>query len=418
MPNPLRRVRALALDTSPLRDSTSYRALWIGQVVSQMGTQMVYVAVPWQVFQITGSNAAVGLVGLAEVVPIIVFSMVGGVAADTVDRRLLSAGMSVGLMATSAALAAISLTGAPPVGAVYGLVAVASALSAVDRPARSAMLPRLVGTEKLPAAMALRQVVFQVTQIAGPAAGGVLIASLGVAGVYAIDAASFTAALVSLRWVPSMAPESEGTRAGWRAVKEGLAYTARVPLILSIFLIDLGAMVFGMPRAVFPALAQRVFHMGPAGVGMLYSAPAAGALIAALTTGWVGRVRHQGRAVIVAVVAWGAAITLAGLSLFSLPLTLLLLALAGAADVVSAVFRGAMLQTVTPDALLGRLNAANLMVVTGGPRLGDLEAGIVASLIGAPGSIVAGGLACLVSTGAVAAAFPSLRSYSTPRGAR
>ncbi len=408
----LARARALAVDISPLRDSPPYRALWFGQIVSMIGTQMVYVAVPWQIFQLTHSNLLVGLVGLAEVVPIIVFSILGGVAADAMDRRKLSARMQVGLLVTSAGLCGLSLLAdSPPVIAVYVLVAVASSFGAVDRPARSAMIPRLVSKDQMPSAMALRQVVFQTTQIAGPAVAGVLIALVGVTWVYGIDAASFIAALVSLKWVPSVLPEGSASSMDFASLREGLRFTWRTPLILAIFVTDLGAMIFGMPRAVFPALAQRVFHMGAEGVGLLYAAPSVGALIAALTTGWVGRIERQGRAVIVAVTAWGAFITLAGITTFSLALTLLFLGLAGASDVISAVFRGTMLQQITPDGLLGRVNAANLMVVTGGPRLGDLEAGLAASVIGAPGSIVLGGIGCLVTTAVVAGAFPGFRSY-------
>jgi MFS family permease len=199
-----------------------------------------------------------------------------------------------------------------------------------------------------------------------------------------------------------------------QSVREGLAFAIRRPVILSIFLVDLVAMIFGMPRAVFPALAERTFHGGAGILGLLYAAPAAGALISALTTGWVTRIRRQGLAVILSVAAWGAAITLAGLTLFSLILTLVFLAVAGGADVVSAVFRGTMLQDATPDALRGRLNALNIMVVTGGPRLGDFEAGLVAGAFGAPASIVIGGLACLLGTGVLSGMVPAFRRYKGP----
>jgi MFS family permease len=263
--------------------------------------------------------------------------------------------------------------------------------------------------------MALRQVVFQTTYLIGPALGGILIAVLpDIAWIYVIDAATFVAAMVALRWVPPQPPERVGTSVSLGMIKEGWGFVRRTPILLSIFVIDLVAMVFGMPRAVFPALAERTFDAGPAVVGLLYSAPGAGALVSALTTGWVGKVRHRGRAVIASVAVWGAAITLAGLAVFSLPLTLFLLALAGAADVVSAIFRGTMLLEATPDYLRGRVNAANIMVVSGGPRLGDFEAGVAASLVGAPGSIVLGGTLCLLGTAAVALLFPSLRSYLAP----
>jgi MFS family permease len=397
--------------------------LWLGQLVSQFGTNMRVVAVAYQVFQITHSTVAVGFVGVVELVPLLVFGLIGGAIADRLDRRMLSAQAQVGLMITSGALAAITLGGDPSVLWIYVLLAISSAFAAVDRPARSAMVPSLVPPGTLPAAMALRQVVFQVTQIVGPALGGVLIASLpvhgggsaGVAIIYLIDAATYIAGLISLRWVPSMTPEREGEpQASLQSVREGLAFAVRRPVILSIFVVDLIAMIFGMPRAVFPALAERTFHGGAGILGLLYAAPAIGALISALTTGWVTRIRRQGLAVIVSVAAWGAAISVAGLTLFSLVLTVILLAIAGGADVVSAVFRGTMLQDATPDALRGRLNALNIMVVTGGPRLGDFEAGLVAGAFGAPASIVLGGLACLIGTGVLSGAVPAFRKYQAP----
>lgn len=408
--------RSLALDISPLRDSPAYRALWLGQIVSLMGTNMRYVAVPWQIFGLTGSTVAVGLIGLAEVIPLIIVSIFSGALADAVDRRRLLVWTQIGLMATAGALAAISLWDRPSIGWIYALTAMASTLNAIDRPARSAMVPNLVAPGKISAAMALRQVVFQVTQIVGPLVAGVMIAALHISWVYAIDAVTFLAALAALRWVPPDRPV-RATSTPLEAVREGLRFSVRTPLILSIFLIDLVAMVFGMPRAVFPELASDVFDLGAGGVGLLYASLSVGALAGALTSGWVERVSRQGLAVLVAVATWGAAITLAGLSLWSLPLTLALFAIAGAADVVSAVFRGTMLIESTPEVLRGRVLAVQIMVVTGGPRLGDVEAGLAAGVVGAPGSIVLGGAACILGMIAVAGAFPSLRSYRAQRPA-
>ena len=411
--------RSLALDVSPLRDSVPYRALWTGQVVSLAGTNMRYVAVPWQIYDLTGSTVAVGLIGLAEVVPLVFFSIFGGAIADRMDRRRLVARANLGLIASTGALAGVALVDAPPLWAIYALVATASAFGALDQPARSAMIPSLVGPAKLPAAMALRQVAFQTTHIVGPAVGGALIAAFGgVFWIYLLDAVTFCAALVSLAWVPPTIPQGDRAASGLEAVREGLRFAFRTPLILSIFVVDIVAMVFGMPRAVFPELAARVFDIGASGLGLLYAAPSVGALTGALASGWIGRVERQGRAVLISVAAWGISITVAGLVLFSLPLTLLFLALAGASDVVSAVFRGTMLQTRTPDPLRGRASAVNIMVVTGGPRLGDVEAGLVAGATSAEASVVIGGVACLAGTAAVARAFPSLRDYRAPSRAR
>lgn len=372
---------------------------------------MRVVAVPWQVYELTGSVVAVGLIGLVEVIPLILFSLIGGAVADRTERRGLIARMQLGLMVSAGLLALVSLMERPSLWLIYGLVAISSSMEAIERPARTAMLPSLLPEGRMPAALALRQVAFQTTQIAGPAIGGILIATLSVTWVFTLDALSFTAALVALRWIPTVLPELTHDQSPVEAVREGLAFALKTPLLLSIFVVDLIAMIFGMPRAVFPALAQNTFGGGARVVGLLYAAPAVGALTAALLSGWVKRVRRQGVAVLVAVAAWGTAITLAGFSTFSLVLTLVFLAIAGAADVISAVFRGTMLLEATPDRLRGRVSSLNLMVVIGGPRFGDVEAGLVAGAVGAPASIAIGGAACLVGTAVLAAAAPALRGY-------
>ncbi|MGH2820733.1 MAG: MFS transporter [Actinomycetota bacterium] len=412
----LARFRSVALDVSPLKESPSYRALLAGQLISVVGTQMAYVAVAYQVFALTNSTVAVGLIGLAEAVPLMLFSILGGAIADSRDRRSTMARAHLGMMLSSGALALVSLAERPPLVLVFALVSVSSAVNAIDRPARTAIVPSLVSADNLPAAIALRQVVFQTTQIIGPAVGGLMLAAFPIAWVYAIDAATFLAGLGSLYWVPRSVPVEGGHSGQAEAIREGLVFAFRTPLILSIFVVDLVAMVFGMPRAVFPELAGETFGIGPEGLGLLYAAPSAGALCGALMSGWVRKVERQGMTVLLAVVVWGVAITLAGLTVFSLILTLLFLAVAGAADVFSAVFRGTMLIQNTPDPLRGRVSALNHMVVLGGPRLGDLEAGIVGGLVGAPASIVIGGAACMVGTGLVAARFPSLRHHRRSSG--
>lgn len=380
-----------------------------------IGTNMRLVAVPWQIYELTNSVVAVGLIGLAEVIPLILFSLIGGAVADRSERRGLIARMQLGLMISALLFTVVSVMERPSIYLIYGLVALSSSLEAIERPARTAMLPSILPPGKMPAALAVRQVSFQTTQIVGPALGGILIASLGLTWVYALDAITFLAALTALRWIPRATPVLDVDQSPLDAVREGLRYALKTPLILSIFVIDLIAMIFGMPRAVFPALAQHTFDGGARIVGWLYAAPAVGALIAALLSGWVKRVRKQGLAVLLAVTAWGAAITLAGLSTFSLILTLFFLAIAGASDVVSAVFRGTMLLEATPDRLRGRVSSLNLMVVIGGPRFGDVEAGLVAGAVGAPASVVIGGLACLAGTGIVAVIAPALRGYQAAR---
>jgi MFS family permease len=369
---------------------------------------MRYVALTWQVFQLTGSVAAVGLLGLAEVVPLIALSVFAGTAADRADRRKLLQWCQVGSVATSLGLALTASTDAPPLALIYGLAAAGAAIDSLDRPTRAAMIPNLVGQRLLAPAMALRQMTFQIAYVIGPAVGGLLIASFDVAIIYLIDAASFLAVLLSLRWVPASAP-SAVTGSTWRAVVEGLTFSLRTPLILSTFGLDLVAMIFGMPRAVFPAVADEILDIGAAGVGLLYAAPAIGAFLGAITSGWVGRIERQGVAVIASVVAWGVSITAFGVAVSSLWLGFSFLVIAGAADVASAVFRSTILHTNTPDELRGRVTAVNMLIVAGGPRLGDVEAGAMARLIGIQSSIIFGGVACLVGAAAVASASPSLR---------
>lgn len=411
-------LRRLAIDVSPLRASRDYRLLWTGQLVSTVGRQVTLVALPFQVFQLTRSSLAVGLIGLAEVVPLVLSSVGGGPLVDRFDRRRLLLVTEVALAGTTSLLLVGALAGNPPVGYLYGVAALHAAISGLNWPTRSAVIPNIVSREHLPAAMALNQVLFNASTIVGPALAGLLIAQ-GLPWAYGTDLASFAGSISAaafLRPLPPARGDGVKPRGGLGAVTEGFAYLRRQPLLVSTFVIDLVAMVFGMPRAVFPELAEEVFHVGARGLGLLYSAPAVGALVGALTAGWVGRVRRQGVAVVVSVVLWGTGITAFGLSGDLFPLALLFLALAGAADVVSAVFRGTILQLTVPDALRGRISAVNMMVVAGGPRLGDAEAGAVASLVSPWFSVVSGGVACVVGALAVARWFPQLRRYRAPVG--
>lgn len=411
------RARQIAVDLTPLRSSVPYRALWSGQLVSLIGTNMRVVAVAYQVFELTGSSVAVGMIGLFEVIPLIVMSTWGGAIADRMDKRALLVRTQWALVLVSAALAAVTVYGPPSVWLIYALTGLAAGITGVDQPTRSALAPSFVAPEHVSAIMALRQVNFQITQIVGPALGGLAIVAIGVEGVYAIDAVSFFAALVALRWVPSR-PVQPGEKTTLESIREGLRFAFRTPILRGIFVIDLVAMIFGMPRAVFPALADHTFDISAAGLGLLYAAPSAGALAGALASGWVRAIPRQGLAVVLAVAGWGAAIAAAGLAAFAgalLP-TLLFLAVAGWADVLSAVFRGTILLDATPDPLRGRVIAVQIMVVTGGPRLGDVEAGLVAGAFGAPASVLIGGLACLIGTAALAATSSALREHRAAPG--
>lgn len=299
----------------------------------------------------------------------------------------------------------------PALWPLFALSAVAAGFSGMDMPTRAAAITALVDRESLIAANALRQLLYQVTVVVGPAVAGVIIARLGVAAAYWADVASFAAAIAAVASLPSLRPAGGGTPAGLSSMVAGLRHLRGQRVLQGVFVVDLDAMIFGMPRALFPAMGIGQFHGGAAAVGALYAAPGAGALLGALFTGWAGRIRHQGRAVIVAVAVWGLAVAAFGLSSW-LPLALGLLAVAGAADVVSAVFRGTMLQYETPDHLGGRLWAIQTAVVTGGPRLGDTEAGVVAAAAGVRFSVVSGGLACVAGVAVIGWLLPAFRRYA------
>ena len=405
-------VRRSVLDLTPLRISRDFRLLWFGELVSHTGRMITLVALPYQVYEVTRSALAVGLIGLVQFVPLVLFSLVGGAIADAVDRRRLLLASQAGSMAASILLVGGAVVDRPPLWFLYLAAALASASSAFDAPARSASIPNLVPKDRLASAIALNQLLFQVNDVAGPAIGGLIIARFGLVWAYAIDAVTFLAAIAALLAMRPMPPGREGANPPmFRAVREGFAYLKGRRVLLSTFLVDLNAMIFGMPRALFPVLAREAFGVGPAGLGVLYAAPAAGALLGALFTGWVRHVRHQGQAVLWAVALWGAAIIGFGFSTGTFWLALVFLAVAGGADVISAIFRSTILQSSVPDSLRGRLSSIHIMVVVGGPRLGDVEAGVVAQLTSPMFSVVSGGVACLAGVAVLALAVPKLRGY-------
>jgi MFS family permease len=398
--------RRILADLSPLRELPQFRRVWLGQVVSFTGTQMTNVALPVQIYRITGSTLAVGLLGLVIVVPLVLTGLFGGAVADSMDRRRLVLLTSTGLSLASLGLTVQSLVGLNNVAVLYALAALIGAMGAVDSPARSTFIPRLVPVDSRPAANALQGVSMTFGLTAGPLLAGLLIATSGLGAAYAFDTLSFLATIWAVTTLPVMLPDGGGTRAGWRSVATGLRWLRRQPVVLMSFLVDIDAMVFGMPRALTPAFAQGVFGGGGTTVGLLYAAPAVGAFAMSALSGPLGHVRRQGLGVVVAIAVWGLAIAGFGLSP-SLWLALALLAVAGAADMVSAVFRSTILQTAAPDELRGRLGGVFFVVVAGGPRLGDLESGVAADLWGVRASAWTGGLFCLVGLGLLTLAFPA-----------
>ncbi|HJP66732.1 MAG TPA: MFS transporter, partial [Actinomycetota bacterium] len=406
-------IRGLAVDLSPLRQSRDFRVLWIGELVSMVGRQITVVALPFQVFVLTHSSFAVGLIGLAQLIPLVLFTIAGGAVADRVDRRSLILVTEAGMAGSTVLLLLGAIHGHPSLWYLYTATGLQAGISGINWPARSAAVPNLVSRDRLPAALALNQIMFNGSMVVGPALAGLLLSRFGLRWAYAADVASCVAAIGAAWLLRPLPPKREETTrvSGWADIREGFAYLRGRRVLLGTFLIDLDAMIFGMPRALFPVLALTVFHVGPSGLGLLYAAPAIGALLGALTTGWVGRVSRQGLAVIWAVALWGAAITAFGLSGRLFALALLFLAIAGAADVISAVFRGTILQLSVPDSLRGRVSAVHIMVVTGGPRLGDVEAGWVAALVSPWFSVVSGGAVCVIGALLLAAAIPELARY-------
>jgi predicted MFS family arabinose efflux permease len=402
----------LFLDVSPLRASRAFRTLWLSQLAATTGRQFVLVAVPYQIYVLTHSSLAVGLLGIFQAVPIVLAGLYGGALADRVDRRRLQLVGKSFLALGSLALALGAVGQRAPVGFVYAVVVVTSAASTLDQAARTATVPRLVPRHHLPSAMSLSQLQFQAAAIAGPALAGLLIGTAGVSWAFAADVAAFLPAVALVWMLPPQPPaEPEAVTRGWRAPAQAIGYVRRRRLVAGLFSADLVAMIFGMPTALFPALAISVFGIGARGLGLLYAAPAIGALVGSLVSGWIRRVDRQGMAVIAAIAVWGGAIAGFGLAGRALWIGLPLLALAGAGDLVSAIFRGTILQLTVPDGMRGRMSAFHMMVVTTGPRLGDLEAGAVAALVSPLFSVVSGGIACIVGIAALAALLPELRGY-------
>lgn len=408
----------IAVDTSALRESRDFRLLEAGSLITGLGTQATLVALPYQVFVITGSAFLTGLIGAAELGPLIVASLFGGALADRFDRRRLLLICQLALVVIAAALALAAAAGTPPVWILFVLAAAMAGASAIERVVRAAIVPNTVSKERLPAAMALTYGLYQVTMVVGPGFGGVLISLFGLTTPYAVDAVSClgmagAAALMSAQ-PPAPVERHEPVL---RSIRSGLAYLRKLPAVTAGFVIDLSAMTFGMPRALFPVLALTEYHAGAAGTGLLYAAVAAGSTVAALTTGWLSHAHYLGRIVLVCVALWGLFIAAAGFVGNIWPAAALF-ALAGAADSVSAVCRSTMMQVLTPDRMRGRVNSVFSLVVAGGPRLGDVESGTVAAIVSPSFSVVSGGLICLASVGVVAVAFPQLAAYDAAKVGR
>lgn len=403
--------RRIVVDTSALRESSDLRALTLGNFVTGLGTQAALVALPFQIYDQTHSALLVGVLGAVELGPLILMALYGGAIADRMDRRRLLLVDQIALVTVAAMLTFASWSGHASLWVLYVGGGLLAGFGAIQNVARSAMVPNLVSPERLRSALALNFGITSLTRVLGPALGGLLVGVAGVRAAYLVDSLSCFAMVAAVLTMHPQLPANEDTRASIRSsIVEGLRFVNRTAALKGSFAIDLLAMTFGMPRALFPVLAVSVYDAGAEGTGLLYAALAAGATVAALTTGWLTEARWLGRIVIVAVLVWGGAVALAGAG-SSVWLAAACLALAGAADSVSAVCRSTINQTITPDAIRGRMSSVFSLVVTSGPRLGDVESGAVAAIAGARASVVSGGLATMVGVCLVMIAFPALARY-------
>jgi MFS family permease len=385
-------LRRHAVDTRPVR-IRDYRRLLVGQGTAFIGSMVTQVAVPVEVYSISHSSLLVGLVGFVGLLPLVVFGLYGGAIADAVDRGRLYFWSSVGTWLVTIALLAQTLIGLNNIPVILGLVAVQAGAFAVASSARGAIIPRIVPADLVASANTLNFTVGNVGQVVGPLLAGVLISlDQGFAYAYGLDAVLFTAALYSAIRLPPLPPDGSLGRPGFSSVIDGLVFIGSRPVLLMSFLVDIVAMVLAMPRALYPEVADERFH---GSVGPLYAALAIGSVLAGISGGWIARVRRRGVALTGAVVAWGTAVAISGLA-HQLWLVVILLALAGAADLVSAVFRQTILQTYAPDEMRGRMQGVFIAVVAGGPRLGDVRAGAMAAATSATVSWVGGGVACVV----------------------
>jgi MFS family permease len=415
MPRPSwrERLRGLSMDITPLRESRELRLLYLGNLVSSFGNEITFVAVAYQIFRLTHSTLAVGLLGFCYLVPILTLSLLGGTIADAVDRRLLLLTTEAVGSATPLLLALNALRATPLLWPLYVLSVSSASVYALGLPGFRSAIPRLVPKEKIPAAAALEFITHNTGAIAGPTAAGLFIATVGLSSTYGVDVATFVVSLGTVGMLRPIPPDENRDKVSVRSVLDGFRFLKGKPVLQGSFVVDLNAMIFGMPNALFPAVAGRLGG-GASVVGLLYAAPSVGSLMVSLLSGWTGRLRRQGIAVYLATIFWGGFLVLFGFST-TLWLSLAALGLAGAADTVSGIYRTAILQTATPPHMMGRLHGLELTVVATGPTLGDVEAGALASLTSVPFSIVFGGIACIVGVGVMAWRIPEFARYDQRR---
>ncbi len=387
----------------------NYALLFWGQLISAAGTQMQVVAVAWQVYLLTHSAIALGLIGLVQAIPRLLFSLIGGVFADVFDRRKMLLIIEITMASTSAILALCTIFHVINMFIIYTVVLVAASVSAFEFPTRQAVIPTLVPREQMSDAMSLSMVMMQLTFVIGPTLGGFIIAWWGVANTYWIDVISYFVVIGSLLlMVIPRVPVEIRAQAGVGALVDGMRFLRAHPIILAVLSLDFFATFFGSPRALLPVFASDILHIGPQGLGILLAATSIGAVSLTPFTRRISRISRQGLGIALAIIGWGICIIAFGFSAGPLWLSILFLAGAGAADMISMILRGLVVQLTTPDEFRGRISAVNAMFVIGGPMLGQFESGVVAGVVSPQFSVVSGGVACILATLAIAACVPGL----------
>ncbi len=402
-------VARLRMDLTPLRASPDYRVLFLAGTVFYLGAMMAYVAVPYQLYALTGSNLAVGAVGVVELVPLVVFGLWGGALADHLDRRLLLVWTGVAQVLLTSVLLVNAFLPEPRVWVIYVVAAVLSAAQALQRPSREALLPRTVEHSQLPAAVALSSVGMQTGMLAGPAVGGLLLHAVGAGWCFVADVVGIAVATLLFTRLRSYPPREGSQPPSLRGIGEGLQYAVRRRDLLGTYLIDIVAMLMAMPTVIFPALAQDVLQR-PELLGLLYTAGTVGALLSSVTSGWTGRVHHHGRAVVVAAMVWGASVALAGLTLDPW-LVLACFAVAGAADNLSGIFRSVIWHQTIPDSMRGRLAGIEMLSYSLGPLGGEVRSGFVADRFGVRQAVTSGGVLCVLGVAATSVWLRGFWSY-------
>lgn len=399
----------------PALTHRDFRLLWFGQIVSIAGSQMQNVAINWQIYEHTDSAVMLGLIGLVRVIPIVLFSLIGGVVADSYDRRRIMFYTQTAMMLSACGLAVVTLTGHASPVIILTLTGVTAAAGAFDGPARQSLIPNLVPPHHLTNAVSLNTMMFQTAAIVGPAVGGFVIGELGVGMVYVLNGVSFLAVIAAL-WGMNVVEVKEGRSAkvDLASLLEGLKFVRSNRMIFSTMLLDFFATFFSSATALLPIFARDILKVGPKGFGMLFAAESIGSLVAGLVMSMIGDIRRKGLLLLAGVGAYGLATVLFGLST-SFALSLVMLALVGVGDSVSTVLRATIRQLVTPDHIRGRMTGVNMIFFMGGPQLGNMEAGLAAAAFGAPASVVIGGVATLVAVGLMAWGYPVLRKYEGER---